>query len=119
MTSGVLSGFDLRVLRATDGRYVRSAQRIGWLALTEPGLAFRCLEALRELGLVEEMSGSGWSRTRSGDETLEILDTYDRDEQDQEHQDEWRARRRCLALALLIGVAAEREQPSWAAEALE
>ncbi len=73
MTTSVVSGLDLRVLRATDACYFRSPERIGWLALTEPGLALRCIEGLRDRGLVQEKTGSRWRRTREGDGVLADL----------------------------------------------
>jgi hypothetical protein len=68
-----LSELDARVLRATDPRYERRADRVAGLVGCSADVAVSCLRRLRAQALVE-VDGrcpSGWLRTHRGDVALE------------------------------------------------
>jgi hypothetical protein len=74
MSSGlVLSGLDVRVLRATDPRFERSPERIGELAGCAADVALSALRRLRVRALVEDDGErpQRWLRTHRGDLALE------------------------------------------------
>jgi hypothetical protein len=69
----VLSGLDVRVLRATEARCVRSPERIGELAGCAADVALSTLRRLRGACLVEDDGErpQRWLRTHRGDVALE------------------------------------------------
>ena len=69
----VLSGLDVRVLRATDARYERSPEKVGELAGCAADVALSTLRRLRIACLVEDDGErpQRWLRTHRGDVALE------------------------------------------------
>ena len=71
--SVVLSGLDVRVLRATDPLDVRTVARVAQRAGCAEDVVRSSLGRLRRRMLVESHRGrpTGWLRTRDGDVVLE------------------------------------------------
>jgi hypothetical protein len=68
-----LSALDVRVLRATDGRYERSPEKVGELAGCAADVALSALRRLPAGCLVEDDGErpQRWLRTHRGDVVLE------------------------------------------------
>lgn len=68
-----LRALDVRVLRATDARYERSAEKVGELAGCATDVALSALRRLRGAYLVEDdgCRPQRWLRTYRGDVALE------------------------------------------------